>query len=91
MGSPTGWWSLRGRPYNLQPHHRQLPPYREAEWQRLTEVCRTLADGSYAAHRRALAAAARGKHPGSGGWKPENVRWLLARLGPVNAARTSRA
>jgi hypothetical protein len=76
-----------GRPYNLQPNHHQLPPYAEAEWQRLTEVCRTLADESYTVHRRALAAAAHGKHPGSDGWKPENVRWLLARLGPVSAAR----
>ncbi|MDJ0347498.1 hypothetical protein QMK19_40615 [Streptomyces sp. H10-C2] len=76
-----------GRPYNQQPNHHQLPPYGEAEWQRLTEVCRTLADDSYAAHRQALAAAARAKHPGSSGWEPDNVRWLLARLGPVTAAR----
>lgn len=76
-----------GRHFNIQPYRHALPPYSEEEWQRLTEVCRTLVDESYTAHRQALAAAARGKHPGSGGWTAENVRWLLARLGPVTTAQ----
>ena len=72
-----------GRAYNPQRNHRQLPPYREAEWARLTEVCRAVTDDAFAAHQQALGAAARGQHPGSAGWTPGNVRWLLARLGPV--------
>ena len=75
-----------GRAFNPQPNHRQLPPYREAEWGRLTQTCRAITDDAFAAHKEALAAAARGQHPNSGGWTPANVRWLLARLGPVSAA-----
>ncbi|MGW2543774.1 hypothetical protein ACWC5I_23570 [Kitasatospora sp. NPDC001574] len=73
-----------GRHFNPQPNRQVLPPYSESEWQRLTEVCRTLVDDSYAAHRQALAAAAEGRHPREGGWKPGNLRWLLARAGPVS-------
>ncbi|MFD7534654.1 hypothetical protein [Streptomyces sp. NPDC059819] len=43
-----------------------------------------MVDDSYAAHRRALADAADGQHPLEGGWKPGNLRWLLARVGPVS-------
>lgn len=74
-----------GRAYNPQRNHRPLPPYREAEWDRLTRTCRAIADDAFAAHRQALAAAAGGQHPNTGGWTPANVRWLLARLGPVSA------
>ena len=73
-----------GRAYNPQRNHRQLPPYSEAEWARLTEVCRTVTDDGYAAHQQALGMAARGQHPGSAGWTPPNLRWLLAWLGPVS-------
>lgn len=62
------------RHFNIQPNRRALPPYPEADWQRLTEVCRTLTDKSYAAHRQALSVASRGQHPAEGGWKPENLR-----------------
>jgi hypothetical protein len=72
-----------GRAYNPQPNHRQLPPYREAEWDRLTATCRAIVDESCAAHKRALAAADRGRHPRDGGWSEDNLRWLLARVGPV--------
>ncbi|MGW1287174.1 hypothetical protein ACWD4N_26625 [Streptomyces sp. NPDC002586] len=75
-----------GRHFNIQPNRRALPPYPEADWQRLTEVCRTLTGKSYAAHCQALRVASRGQHPAEGGWKPENLRWLLARLGPVTTA-----
>jgi hypothetical protein len=73
-----------GRHFNIQPYRHTLPPYAEEEWQRLTAVCRTLVDDSYTAHRRALAAAADGRHPLEGGWQPGNLRWLLARVGPVS-------
>ncbi|MGH3754230.1 MAG: hypothetical protein ACRDRP_16355 [Pseudonocardiaceae bacterium] len=72
-----------GRAYNPQPNHHQLPPYREAEWGRLNTTCRTVVDESFAAHKHALSAAERGRHPRDGGWSEDNLRWLLARVGPV--------
>ncbi len=74
-----------GRAYNPQRNHRQLPPYPEAEWDRLTRTCQAITDGAFAAHKQALAEAAGGQHPSAGGWTPANLRWLLARLGPVSA------
>lgn len=74
-----------GRAFNPQRNHRQLPPYSEAEWDRLVRTCRTIVDESYAAHQQGLAAAGRGQHPRVGGWTPENVRWLLARAGPLSS------
>ncbi len=79
-----------GRAYNPQPNHRQLPPYREDEWDRLTSACRKVADESFAAHKRALAAAGRGRDPAGGEWNAENLRWLLARLGPAGLAGAGR-
>ncbi|MET9618965.1 hypothetical protein [Kitasatospora indigofera] len=73
-----------GRHFNIQPNRQPLPPYPEEEWQRLTWTCRTLVDDSYDAHRRALQHASCGQHPTEGGWKPDNLRWLLARVGPVS-------
>ena len=75
-----------GRAYNPQRSRRQLPPYREAEWARLIGVCRTLADEAFTGHKHALAAAERGRHPREGGWREDNVRWLLSRVGPVGTA-----
>jgi len=75
-----------GRAYNPQRNRRQLPPYREGEWDRLTAACRSSADESFAAHKRALAAAGRGRHPSGGGWTAENLRWLLTRVGPAGAS-----
>jgi hypothetical protein len=37
-----------GRHFNIQPYRRPLPPYSEAEWKRLTAVCRQQVDDSYA-------------------------------------------
>jgi hypothetical protein len=76
-----------GRAYHPQPYRRVLPPYGEAEWARLTATCRALADGAFAAHRQALASAAGGQHPDTGGWSGQNLRWLLARTGPVGTAQ----
>ncbi len=73
-----------GRHFNIQPNRRPLPPYAEADWARLTAVCRTLVDDSYAAHRQVLIDASSAQHPGTDGWEPANLRWLLARVGPVN-------
>jgi hypothetical protein len=68
-------------------YHKPLPPYREAEWERLTAACQAVAGAAFAAHKEALAAAARGSQPGKGRWSRENVAWLLVRTGPVGAAR----
>ena len=76
---------IAGRAYNQQRNHRQLPPYSEAEWDQLIHTCRTIVDESFAAHQQALVAADRGRHPSIGGWTPANLRWLLARLGPVSS------
>ena len=72
-----------GRAYNPQRNHHQLPPYPEAEWERLTQTCRGIVDESFEAHKRALAAARRGQHPRDHGWSEDNLRWLLARVGPI--------
>ncbi len=72
-----------GRAFNPQRNHHQLPPYSEAEWERLAGACETVTGESFAAHRQALAAAARGRHPREHGWSGDNLRWLLARTGPA--------
>jgi hypothetical protein len=77
---------VAGRYYNPQPNRRPLPPYREDEWARLTRTCRMIVDEAFAAHKKALAAAASGQHPGTGGWTAPNLRWLLSRTGPVSTA-----
>jgi len=79
-----------GRAYNPQRNHRQLPPYGEAEWARLSQICRTVVDDGFAAHKRALAAAERGQHPSEAGWTTDNVRWLLTRVGPVGVTGVGR-
>jgi hypothetical protein len=78
---------VAGRNFNPLSFRRPLPPYREAEWERLAAACSEAASTSFAAHKDALAAAARGAHPGGAGWSRENLAWLLARTGPVGAAR----
>jgi len=73
-----------GRHFNIQAFRRALPPYPEADWQRLTGICRKAADDSYAAHRQVLIDASGAQHPGPGRWQPANLHWLLARLGPAS-------
>jgi hypothetical protein len=74
---------LAGRPYASTPHRQALPPYSEGEWARLTSACQEITERSYAAHRAALAAAARGTVPALDTWTSDNLAWVLARLGPV--------
>jgi hypothetical protein len=78
-----------GRHFNIQPNRQPLPPYPEAEWSRLTGVCRRLADESYAAHRQALAWV-QGQRPADGGWTAENFCRLLGRTGPVSTPEFAR-
>ena len=79
-----------GRAYNPQPYRRPLPPYPEAEWARLTQTCQSITQAAFAVHRHALADAARGQDPRSGGWSLRNVRWLLSRCGPLSTAALGR-
>lgn len=71
-----------GRAFNPQAFRRALPPYREAEWARLGELCAATIQRSFAAHQGALAGAARGRDPAGGDWSLDNLRWLLTRTGP---------
>ena len=73
-----------GLHFNVQAFRRALPPYPEADWQRLTGICRKVADDSYAAHRQVLIDASGAQRPGPGRWQPADLHWLLARLGPVS-------
>ncbi len=77
---------VAGRAYNPQPFRRPLPPYTETEFDRLSRACRAIVDEAFTVHKRALAVAERGRDPRNGGWNEENLRWLLARLGPVGTA-----
>ena len=80
-----------GRHFNIQPYRRPLPPYSEAEWHRLTTVCRQQVDDSYAAHRHALASVPGGRHPGTGAWSHQNFCWLLSTLGPIGSCEAAEA
>jgi hypothetical protein len=76
---------VAGRAYNPQRNHRTLPPYSETEWARLIHTCRTVVDEAFARHQQALTTAERGQDPRHGGWSEDNVRWLLARRGPIGS------
>ena len=73
---------LDGRHFTPAQRRPPLVPYTRQEWEQLHQVCRRTADEAFAAHRRALRAAARGQDPREGGWTADNQRWLLMRLGP---------
>ncbi len=77
---------VEGRAYNLKPYRLALPPYPEAEWTQLTQMCQSITDDAFAAHQQALADAIRGRDPRIGGWSLRNVRWLLTRSGPLSMA-----
>jgi hypothetical protein len=79
-----------GRAYTPQRHRRPLPPYPEAEWAQLTTTCRSVTQAAFAAHQQALADAARGQDPRSGGWSLRNLRWLLTHTGPLSTSAFSR-
>ncbi len=74
-----------GRAYNIQPFRRPLPPYPEAVWAGLTQAAESAVNSAYRAHREALAGVKRGQDPVIGGWDLDNLRWLMASTGPVNA------
>jgi hypothetical protein len=75
---------VAGRNFNPLPFRRPLPPYREAGWDRLTATCAEVAGTAFTARKEALAAAARGAHPGRGRLVPGEYR-LAA--GPDRAGR----
>jgi hypothetical protein len=73
-----------GRAFNPQPFRRPLPPYPEAVWSRLTEASQAVVTAAYQGHQEALAGAGRGQDPATGGCSLDNLRWLLARNGPMS-------
>ncbi|MGW4529148.1 hypothetical protein [Amycolatopsis sp. NPDC004378] len=86
--TPETWGLVQGRAFKPQRRadRSTLVPYSEGEWARLREACRGEIKQAFAAHRRALEAAARGQDPKTGGWTPDNIRWLLRELGPVGCS-----
>ena len=75
-----------GRAFNPQYFRHPLPPYPEATWSRLTEASQAAVTAAYRDHRDSLARAARGQDPATGGCDLDNLRWLLARNGPMTAS-----
>jgi hypothetical protein len=73
-----------GRHFTPWPSGDPLVPYDQQQWERLQAICRRIADNAFAAHRRALTAAAAGQSPGRAGWSGDNLRWLLVRHGPLS-------
>ena len=73
-----------GRAFNPQYFRRPLPPYPEAVWSRLAQASQDAVTTAYQVHRDALAGAARGQDPATGGCDLDNLRWLLARNGPMS-------
>jgi len=73
-----------GRAFNPQRFRRPLPPYPEATWSRLTEASLAAVTAAYQEHRDALAGAGRGQDPATGDCGLDNLRWLLARNGPMS-------
>jgi hypothetical protein len=80
---------VAGRAYNQAPPVVPLLPYTDAEWSRLTAVCREMTSTAFTAQKAALAAAARGTDPREAGWAPDNVRWLLTRVGPATGEQVA--
>lgn len=78
-----------GRAYNPQYFRHPLPPYPEDVWSRLSQASQECAAAAYWAHRDALAGAARGHDPATHGCSLDNLRWLLARNGPMTAAHVA--
>ncbi|WP_328300037.1 hypothetical protein OG389_21165 [Streptomyces sp. NBC_00435] len=61
---------------------KNLPPYSETEWARITEVSLSVVKESYRAHQRAKAAAEGGEDPFQGGWTAANLLWAYTQRGP---------
>ena len=57
---------VNGRHFTPWPSDNPLVPYDQQQWERLQGVCRRIADDAFAAHRRALAAAAGWPRPAAG-------------------------
>jgi hypothetical protein len=72
-----------GRAFHPQYFRHPLPPYPEAAWSRLAEAAQAAVTTAYREHREALTGAAHGQDPATGGCDLDNLRWLLARNGPM--------
>ena len=78
-----------GRRFTRFPSGDPLAPYDRQQWERLQDTCRRIADDAFAVHSRALEAARCGRDPQQAGWNDGNLRWLLARYGPLSTAQVA--
>jgi hypothetical protein len=78
-----------GRRFTRLPSGDPLVPYDRQQWERLQDTCRRIAGDAFAVHSRALEAARRGRDPQQAGWSDGNLRWLLARHGPLSTAQVA--
>jgi len=78
-----------GRRFSPGPGCDPLPPYEYEQWAHLQAICRRIADESFAAHQRAVAAAGRGHDPAGGQRSQDNLRWLMLHRGPFSAAQAA--
>ena len=78
-----------GRHFTPWPSDNPLEPYDRQQWEHLQGTCRRILDDAYAAHRRALTAAAAGHDPAQAGWSGDNLRWLLVQHGPLSTAQVA--
>jgi len=77
---------LQGRRINqIVKSHPNLP-YSDGEWRRLTAACTEVIRSARRAHQATLQAARCGADPAEHGVSPDNLAWLVHRLGPVPAA-----
>lgn len=77
---------LQGRRINQIVKSSPNPPYRDGEWRRLAAACTEVIRSARSAHQVTLQAARRGTDPVQHGVSPDNLAWLVHRLGPVTAA-----
>ena len=80
-----------GRNFNPVFNHKPLPPYREAEWERLAATCEAVADAAFAAHKERAGRGRPGQPAGQGPVVPGERRLApgpdrAGRGGPARAA-----
>jgi hypothetical protein len=76
---------LAGEPVQARPVMHPYQAYSDDEWDRLETTCRARVEESFTRHRQALSAAGRGQDPlETGQDRPEEIGWLLLRLGPMS-------
>ncbi|GAA1294266.1 hypothetical protein GCM10009579_70550 [Streptomyces javensis] len=75
-----------GTNYTRPPANRPLPPYEPAEWNRITDLCKSEVRRLRQVRQAMIVLAESGQDPAVGGWSEANAAWLLLRTGPVRSA-----